>query len=88
MAAGHDQDDRQEAGDRHDVARHARPAGLPGSGGGGGVEVLGDPVGIDDRDEPVDQDDEVEHEDGIEDARIDEEPEQRDAFHAQDHARR
>ena len=67
-----------------DVARHARPAGLPVARGGGGVEVLGDPVGVDDRDEPVDQDDEVEHEDRHQDARVDEEPEQRDPVDAQD----
>ncbi len=84
MAAGHDQDDREQAGDRGEVAGDARPPGLAGAGRGRVVEVLGDPVGIDDRDEPVDQDGEVDHEDGVEDARVDEEAEQRDAVDAQD----
>ena len=45
----------------------ARPA-LAGAGRGRVVEVFGDPVGVDDRDQPVDQDREVDHEDGVEDA--------------------
>ena len=45
---------------------------------------MGDPVGVDDRDQPVEQDAEVDDEDGVEDDRVDEEAEQRDAVDAQD----
>jgi len=50
-----------------------------------GIQVVGDAVGIDDGDEPVDQDGEIDDEDRVEDARVDEEPEQRDPVDADEH---
>ena len=71
-----------QPGDRQRVAADPRPAGTPIARGVGGVEELGHAVGVDDRDEPVDEDGEVDDEDRIEDGRVDEEPEQGDPVDA------
>ena len=56
VAAGHDQHDREQAGDRQRVARGSGPGpSRPSPEAACGVHVLGDPVGVDDRDEPVER---------------------------------
>ena len=84
MTAGHDEHDREETGDGERVLRDAGPARPAIGGCEDSVEVLGDAVGIDDGDQAVDQDPEIDHEDGIEHGRIDEQPEQRDPVETQD----
>ena len=69
-----------DSGLRPNRARPARPS----PEAAGGVEVLGDAVGVDDGDEPVDEDAEVDDEDRIEDGRVDQEAEQRDLVDAED----
>ena len=78
MAAHHHQQDGQQPGDRQVVARAALAAGARDDAGGMGVHVLGDAVGVDDRDQPVQQDDDVEHEDRAQHERVEDEPEQLD----------
>ena len=89
MAAGHDQDDGEEPRDRQRVPAEPgearRPVIRPGRRRA--VQVLGDAVGVDDGDQPVQQDAEVEDEDRIEDRRVDQEAEQRDPVDPQDHPR-
>ena len=56
VAAGHDEDDREQAGDRQRVERRARGRpSRPPPERVDRVQEVGDPVGVDDRDEPVDE---------------------------------
>ena len=61
-----------------------RPACTAVARGVGGVEERGHPIGVDDRDQPVDEDREVDEEDRVEDRRVDQEPEQGDPVDAED----
>ena len=88
MAPGHDQDDREKTRDREGVATEPGTSGPTITRGGRRVEVLRDAIGVDDGDEPVDEDAEVDDEDRIEDGRVDQETEQRDLVHADDGAGR
>ena len=85
VAAGHDQDDRQETGEREGIASAAGPPGAAVTRGRGGVQVVGDPVRVDDRDQAVEEDAEVDDEDGVEDGRVDEEAEEGDLVEPEDH---
>ena len=62
MAGGHDQQDGQQAGDRQRAAPQACPAGAAIAGGRLGIHELGDPIRVDDRHDPVDEDHQVEDE--------------------------
>ena len=76
VAAGHDEDDRQEPGDRQRVEDDPRPPEPPAAAQRDSVQVHRHPVGIDDRQQAVEQRDEVQDEDAGQDPRREEEPEQ------------
>ena len=87
MAAGHHEDDREQAGDRERVdARRGRPEPAAAARVER-VEVAGHPVGVDDRDDPVEQDEEVEDEDAGQDPRREDEAEQVVPVHPEGDAR-
>jgi hypothetical protein len=78
VAPGHHQDDRQEPREGQGVARQPRGAKTAVSAGGVCVDVLRDPVRIDDRDQPVQQGDHVEREHRAEQERVEHEADQFD----------
>jgi hypothetical protein len=86
VAAGHHQQHREETRQGEHVARHPGAAQAPVAGGGVGVDVLGAAVGVDDRDQPVEQRDDVDDEDRRQREGVEHEAEQLQAVHPQQHA--
>ncbi len=79
VGTGHDQEHRGETGDRQRVARQPGAPETAVAGRRVRIEVLGDPVGVDDRDDPVDERDQVEDEDRADE--LDEGAQQLEAIH-------
>ena len=73
-------------GDRQRVARQPGLAQPAVAGHRVGVEELRDAIGIDDRDEPIEQRDEVEDEDRAQQERAEQQPDELDPVHAQHEA--
>ena len=86
MAAGHDQHDGEQAGDGQGVAREPRLAQPPAARHGMRVEVLRDAIRIDDRDQAVEQRNEVEDEDRAQQERAEQQPDELQAVHPQHEA--
>ena len=63
VGAGDHQADREQAGERERVEPERRPAEPAAAGRVDGVEVGGDPVGVDRRDDPIDEEQDVDDED-------------------------
>ena len=87
VAAGHDQHDGEQAGGGQRVARQPGLAESSVAGHRVGVQVLGHAVGIDDRDQPVQQRDEVEDEDRGQQERAEQQRDELDPVHPQQDAR-
>ena len=86
VAARHDQHDGEQAGDRQGIARQARLAQPPAAGHGVRVEVLRDAIRIDDRDQAVEQRNEVEDEDRAQQERAEQQPDELEPVHPQHEA--
>jgi hypothetical protein len=76
VTAGHDEDHRQQAGDRYRVEDDPRPPESPAAAQRQGVEEGRNPIRIDDRRDTIEQRNEVEDEDAREDPRGQEQPQQ------------
>ncbi len=87
VAAGHHQDHGQQTGHRDRVAGHARRTEATVAPTHSRVQVLGDPVGVDDGDQAVDQGGDIDPEDGRQDERVDDQSHQFQPVHPQEHAR-
>ena len=86
MAAGHDEDHREQPGHRQRVEDDPRPPEPSAAAQRDRVEEHRHPVGIDDRQQPVEERDEVQDEDAGQDPRREEEPEQLRIVGSQDDA--